>query len=266
GKTKGGQRADELARGIWGTMMSAGLYGLAETGFITGSGPTDPRERAIWKKQGKEPYAVRFGNTWVSMARLEPMATVLGLSADLSEAKNQKKAGEVADKLMAAMTNNILSKSYLEGVSGLIEAVEDPERYGATYAKKFIGATTVPNIVAALARATDPFVRDTTPRESRIPGLGFVAPTVLSRIPGVSRTLPKLRHGTGEAVRREESPLSTMFSPIRYRREKGAEANLERLMLDVGYVPSRPPKSITIPRTGGRKAPLLQREKEVFSR
>ncbi len=197
GETKGGVAADELAAGVWGTMLSAGLYGLAESGIITGSGPTDPKERSLWKKAGKEPYSVKIGDTWVSMARLEPMATVLGLAADLSEVKNAKKAGDAVDKLVAAATNNIMSKTYLEGVSSLIEAVEDPERYGSMFAKKFVGSVTVPNIVAAAARATDPFVRETSPVESKIPGLGYVLPIVKSRIPGVSRTLPKMRYGTG---------------------------------------------------------------------
>jgi hypothetical protein len=266
GETRGGQAADELAAGIWGTMLSAGLYGLAESGFITGSGPTDPKEKSLWRKAGKEPYAVNIGGTWVSMARLEPMATVLGLAADLSEATNEKKAGDIADKLMAAATNNIMSKTYLEGVSSLIEAVEDPERYGSTFAKKFVGSVAVPNIVAAAARATDPYVRETAPVESKIPGLGYVLPTIKSRIPGVSRTLPKMRYGTGEPIKREESPLSLMLSPIRYRREKGKEAELERLMLDIGYAPSKPPKSVVIPRSGGRRGTLTQRERDVFAR
>jgi hypothetical protein len=266
GETRGGRLADELSRGIWGTMISAGLYGLAESGFITGSGPTNPRERSIWKKQGKEPYSVKIGDTWVSMARLEPMATVLGIAADLAEAKNAKKAGDLADKLVATATNNIMSKTYLEGVSSLIEAVEDPERYGSTFAKKFVGAVTVPNIVATAARATDPYVRETKPTETAIPGLGYILPTVKSRIPGVSRTLPKMRYGTGEPILREENVVSRMISPIRYRREKGAEANLERLMLDIGYVPGKPPRSITIPRTGGRKGVLNQRERDTYAR
>ncbi len=67
-------------------------------------------------------------------------------------------------------------------------------------------------------------------------------------------------------MRREEARLSLMLSPVRYRREKGAEANLERLMLDVGYAPSKPPRSVVIPRSGGRRGTLTQRERDIFAR
>jgi hypothetical protein len=260
----GGQAADELAKGIWGSVISAGLYGLAESGLITGSGPTDLRERSMLRETGWEPYSVKIGDTYVSMARLEPLATVLGLSADLAETRNQKKAGDLADKLVATMTNNVMSKTYLDGISSLIEAIEDPERYGSTYAKKFVGAFAVPNIVAVAARATDPYVRDTSPMEG-LPGpIGWAAPTVMSRIPGVSRTLPKRVRGTGVPIERREHPISRAISPIRYGRERPGK-ELEKLMLDIGYIPSRPPKSITVPGTGGRKALLTQREKQIYS-
>ncbi len=267
GETKGGKAADELARGIWGTMISAGLYGLAESGLLTGSGPTDPRERSVWRRAGHEPYAVKIGDTWVSMARLEPLATVLGLVADLSEAKNAKKAGDIMDKLVATMTNNVFSKTYLDGIASLIEAVSDPERFGSTYAKKFLGSVTVPNIIATLARATDPYVRETGPMEGLPSGVNLVVPTIMSRIPGVSRTLPARVTGTGEPIEREEAAVSRLLSPIRYRREKpGKEGDLERMMLDVGYIPSRPPKSVTVPGTGGKKIELSQKEKDVYAR
>lgn len=266
GETRGGKAADELARGIWGTAIAAGLYGLAESGVLTGSGPTNPRERSVWRKQGREPYSLKIGDTWYSMARLEPLATVLGLAADLSETKNAKKAGDIADKLVATMTNNVFSKTYLDGIASIIEAVSDPERYGSTYAKKFVGSVAVPNIVATLARATDPYVRETGPMEGLPAGVNLVAPTIMSRIPGVSRTLPARVTGTGEPIKREEHPVSRMLSPVRYRREKGKEAAFERLMLDVGYIPSRPPKSITVPGTGGRKTELRQKEKDVYAR
>jgi hypothetical protein len=264
GEVEGGVAADELAKGIWGSFLSAGLYGLAESGIITGSGPTDPKERSVLRETGWEPYSVKVGDTYVSMARLEPLATVLGLSADLAEATDKKKAGDVADKLVATMTNNIMSKTYLEGISSLIEAVEDPERYGSTFAKKFIGAIAVPNLVAVTARATDPYVRDTGPMEGAPAGIDYLAPPIMARIPGASRTLPKRRRGTGEPIERREAPISRLLSPIRYSREREGK-ELERVMLDVGYIPSGAPRSLTVPGTGGRKALLSQSDKEIYA-
>jgi Mn-dependent DtxR family transcriptional regulator len=263
GETRGGAAADELARGLWGSMIGASLYGLAQSGFITGSGPTDPDEQRAWQRTGKQPYAVKVGDNWVSMARLEPMATILGLAADLSEAKDAKKAGDVADKLVATLTNNVMSKSYLDGVASLVEAVQDPERYGSTYAKKMIGAMAVPNLLATAARAIDPTIRDTSQME--LPGgLGYIVPPIMARVPGLSQQLPSRLSGTGEPVQREEGPFSRFFSPFRYTKEKGSEADLERAFLRAGYIPSAPTREITIPGTYGRKATLTRQEREIY--
>jgi hypothetical protein len=254
GGLKGGELSDAMARVVWGNMLGASFYLLARAGLVTGSGPSDPRERAVLRKTGWEPYAAKLGDTYFSMARLDPLSTTLGWAADLAEAKDVRGAGEAYDKLIQSISLNIATKTYLQGVTGLAEAVADPERYGAQLGRKTLGAF-IPNLLAQAARAIDPTVRETD----------TVAGTLLSRVPLLSETLPPRRTGTGEELKREEHPLSLWINPFRYSVEKGPEANLERIFLDVGYIPSNAPKTLTIPGTSGRKVALTGEERQLYS-
>jgi N12 class adenine-specific DNA methylase len=251
GKISGGIASDRLAAGIIGSLASAGLYMLAADGHITGGGPADLDERKNWEKTGKKPYAIKVGSRWISLARLEPLATTLGFAADLAEARNEKTAGDVWDKLHFSVVNNIANKTYLQSLIGAAEALGDPERYGARLQKQIIGAL-VPNLLASAARAIDPVVRQTDD----------ISSTLLARVPVLSKRLPARLTGTGEAVTRGEDPISRFMSPFRYAEEAGPEANLERLFLETGYNPAAPPKDMTV---GNRKVVLTGEERAVYA-
>lgn len=251
GELRGGAASDRLAAGIIGSVVSGGLYMLAADGYITGGGPADPDERRNWEKTGKKPYAIKLGNTWVSLARIEPLATTLGFAADLAEARNERTAGDFWDKLHSSVLNNIANKTYLQGLINTAEAIGDPERYGAQMQKQLLGAL-VPNLLASAARAIDPTVRQTDD----------ISSLLMARIPMLSRTLPPRLSGTGEPVQRGEDPISRFLSPFRYSKEAGPEANLERLFLETGYNPAAPPKFVTVAK---RKIELTQDEREVYA-
>lgn len=237
-----------------GSAVMAGIYMLAKDGLITGGGPPDPEERRNWLKTGKVPYGIRVGDRWISLARIEPLATTLGMAADLAQASDDKIAGDFADKLHASIVNNITNKTYLEGIVSFAEAMGDPDRYGARVWKRLIGAA-VPNMLASAARAIDPTIRQTD----------SISETLMSRIPILSTTVPARLTGTGEPVQRGESALSRFASPFRYSEEAGPEANLERLFLETGYNPSAPPRTISIPGGRGRKVELTQDERRLYS-
>lgn len=251
GTLKGGEAADRIAAGMIGSMVSGGIYMAAADGLITGGGPSDPAERRNWEKTGKKPYAVKVGKKWISLARIEPLATTLGFAADLAEAKDAKTAGDVWDKLHYSVINNVANKTYLTGIINVAEALGDPERYGARMQKQLVGAL-VPNLLASAARAIDPTMRQADD----------ISSTLLSRIPFASTQLPAKLTGTGEPVMRGEAPISRFMSPFRYSTEAGPEANLERLFLETGYNPAAPPKDITM---AGRKVMLNAEERAIYA-
>lgn len=254
GKLKGGEASDRLAQGIMGSVITAGIYMLAKDGQITGGGPADPRERRNWLATGKQPYAFKVGNRWVSLARIEPIATTLGFAADLAEAQDEKIAGDVWDKLHYSVVNNIANKTYLEGLVSAAEAVGDPDRYGARLYKRMVGAL-VPNVLNRAAIAIDPVVRQ---RDS-------IEDTLLARVPWFSERVPARLTGTGEPITRGEGAFSRFASPFRYSEEAGPEKNLERLFLETGYNPSAPPRNMRLPGTFGRRVDLTHPERETYA-
>ena len=254
GKISGGLASDRIAQGVLGTMVSAAIYMMARDGLITGGGPGDPDERRNWEKTGKKPYAIKVGNTWISLARLEPLATTLGFAADLAEAQDEKVAGDIFDKLHYSVLNNITSKTYIEGMVSAAEAIGDPDRYGARLWKRMIGAA-VPNLLATAARAIDPTIRQTD----------SISETLMARVPILSTTVPARLGGTGEPTIRGENAFSRFVSPFRYSEEAGPEANLERLFLETGYNPASPPRELSIPGALGRKIALTAAERRIYS-
>jgi len=190
----------------------------------------------------------------VSMARIEPIATTLGFAADLAEASDEKVAGDVWDKLHYSIMNNITGKTYLEGMVSAAEAVGDPDRYGARFFKRMVGAM-VPNLLASAARSIDPTIRQTDD----------ISSTLMARVPWFSQKLPPKLTGLGEPISRGEDPFSRFASPFRYSPEAGPEKNLERLFLETGYTPNAPPRFMSIPGAMGRKVQLTQQERQMYA-
>jgi hypothetical protein len=103
----------------------------------------------------------------------------------------------------------------------------------------------------------DPVLRDTSASEGGITGIPErIGKTVLSRIPWGSTYLPSRRTATGEDIVRPGSALGRLAGPVQISSEKpGTE--LEKLMVDVGYVPGQPGREMTL---NGRKLRLTDSE------
>jgi len=177
---KGANFSDEMAAPAFGTaIMGIGIM-LAKSGFLTGGGPKDKNERDSLYRTGWQPYSINlklFGgpDAWLPIERFEPIASVLGMAADYAEFD----PGD-DDEYMAALaaaggsvSKNLLSKTFVSGLSNFLDAVRDPQRYGNNYIKMTTGSL-VPNIVGATTRAIEPELKRTETAvqimQERVPG------------------------------------------------------------------------------------------------
>ena len=153
---------DELIpRQVMGLGMFAGVYAMFENGMITGA-PKDGQEAMEWRANGIQPFSIKVGDTWIPYQRIEPLATPLGLAADLFRLGNDYFNDPNPDKtvyepmldLMIGFKNHITSKSFMEGFSTLIGMVSDPARAGEKFASGVLNPM-VPAIVNVGARAMD---------------------------------------------------------------------------------------------------------------
>jgi hypothetical protein len=165
-KAGGRQRDEALAKLSLGIMATGALASYALEGKITGSGPTDPKERAALLATGWQPYSIKSGDTYYSIGRLDPFATLFGAVADVVTAKDYMTEEEY-QKAMAfipfSIASNIAQKTYLQGFTNLYESVAG-DYADITTVEKFLRDTAaglaVPNLFRQAGAAIDPQVRE----------------------------------------------------------------------------------------------------------
>lgn len=174
------------------------MYMQSNAEIITGRGPDDKARNEIWQQSGKRPYSIKVGDTWVSYQRLDPIATVMGLIADLVHADdyNEFDEGEVQKFLATvslAFINNVTNKSYVKGLDTLVQAFRDPVANVGKIGQNVAGGF-VPTLLSQSMNVGDERIL----REAR-----SMLDAMLKKTPIAEGTLPAKRNFLGEAVKLE---------------------------------------------------------------
>lgn len=159
-KAGGAKQEEALARmGIGSLLISLGAIS-AMNGSLTGGGPEDPDARKAWLAAGNQPYSMKVNGKWYAYNRIEPLASLVGIAADVATGAQDQHLG-VAD-IFKAVGRNFTSKTWLQGLSGVMQAMSDPDRYGESFLAR-IGATLAQpaTLLSHIGRYTDPYQRDT---------------------------------------------------------------------------------------------------------
>lgn len=194
-KAGGEARADALGRIAVGSMFVTGGLMAASEGRITGAAPKNDKEAALWRANGIEPYSIRIGDKWYEYRRFDPFAMLLSCTADSYAKVAYDNADGSEDSLidnsvtralhgtLIAITNNLMDKTYLQGISDAVKAMDDPERYMGRYINT-VASSFVPYSGAARWATnsfTDPaqremdglmdYIRNSVPGGQAIPGM-----------------------------------------------------------------------------------------------
>jgi hypothetical protein len=229
-----GEAARDAAAGriLMGSAVSLSAVSLVAQGVMTGSGPSDPKHRALLRMAGVQPYSVKIGDYWYSFDRFEPLGTLLGVAADFAEMSQLLSEDEhehVAGLVMASVTKNLVNKTWLQGAAGLIRAVTEPERYGAGYLQSLSG-TIVPAGISQLTNTYDPYLRQA---RNLLDGakqrLGLA--TTHTALPGMSDVLYARRDRWGEPIKRNEGLGSNLLSAVHVSRVNNDPVNRTLLAL-----------------------------------
>ena len=188
-----------LAKQAFGLAATLYVNALVEQGAVTGSSP----------KGDLPKFSVKIGDSWYSYARIEPIATMFGLVADMHQTYNEykkdpkwsiKTADQIASHFAGAtaqsVADNILNKSFVEGIAKVASAALNPERYGNAFVEAYT-TTAIPAGIAAVARGFDPYERQV---------VGFID-KLKGRIPGLRETLPVRYDNMGQ-------PIQTSISEV----------------------------------------------------
>ncbi len=180
---------------VTGGALWASAIGAALSGNITGSGPKDPAAKARLLETGWRPYSIKIGDRYVEYRRMDPFAMFLGIAADVAEVGGQSsdaKLSELASAAVVGLVNNVGSKTYLTGLTDLITALDDPERYGQQVLNNYASAM-VPfsSAMRELRKVDDPAMRE----------VRSMVDAIQNTIPGYSDDLPARRSWiTGQPI------------------------------------------------------------------
>jgi len=229
GKLRGAAMSEEIAKAGLGTATAIGIFMLAKEELVTGSPPDEKNERDAFYREGKQPRSIKIGNQWISYEPIEPLGTLMAVSADAAKIWDRATEGErdrIASMLVQSGVQNISDKTFMRGLSTALNAISDPMRGGEHFIESFAG-TVVPTGVAYAARAKDPYLRD--------------AQSVIDSIKaGLAETLPLRRDAWGRSIRREGAVAERFISPFYHKTEDptALDNELKRLKLFIGQ-PSR---------------------------
>ncbi len=177
---------------------------LVNAGAITLGYPKDEKTRNQWAAEGKQPYSIRFGNTWLSLNYVQPFGSLLAAGAQYEQArKDGKSSTEAMSSAAGAAGQSVVGQSFLKGVSGMLNAIQQPDQLAASFVNNTAGSV-VPNIVKRAATATDPKQRQVN---SPLDG-------VIAGIPGLRQSLDAKTDTFGNDLSRKTGALHTFLNPL----------------------------------------------------
>lgn len=245
--------AGKLAFGL-GTMATFGT--LARAGYVTGNGPQDWRNNKALRDSGWQPQSFYWDGQYYSYAKLDPLAGVIALSADLAtldRISGDKQTYAVA--VFKSMVKNLGDKTYMQSLSQLTQAWSDPDKHMTKYLAGLVGLAN-PNLVKKLAQNTDldaegkPLARDT---KGESEGETFVN-QLAAGVPGLREMLPARQDSYGRPDTGDMHPAEAMVSPVARTVDKH-DPGLDELARLGRSAPTAP---TSIPLGEGQRLPLTK--------
>lgn len=118
---------NSLSKNIVGSTLAFAGYALAKAGFARGSEDDDDLD-SFQKMQGKQDYAVKIGDKWISLSQLAPNSVPLYMGVMLYEALDGGGlTWESAYKILGCLNDPLMDMSMLSGVN---DALSDVITYG----------------------------------------------------------------------------------------------------------------------------------------
>jgi len=236
---KGRVQSQAQGRALIGSLALLPMAWLAVTGRLTGAPPDDPGEREEFYARGMLSNAVKVGDYWVRYVLFQPfsvpMAAVATAWAMFKDSdQDEAAAQEAVAAAVAGAGASILDQSFLAGLGSVMDAVNDPVRYGGQWFSLLAqGFVPLSGLMRNVTQAVDPVIR--RPRG--------VSEAVKAIIPGVSQSVSARRTRTGEQAQRPGGPIQRGFVVPEVSRE--VDDVVTRTLADLGVHPQAPRGALT---------------------
>ena len=222
------QKAQAMGGQILGTSLLITASLLAKGGMLTGGGYQDYKLKREQKRAGFKPYSFKFGDTYISYQRLDPFGMFFGLVADYNEMFDEMSEKEKAIFAESSMTGtisnftvgqsalilntfvkNIASKTYIKGLSDMMDALMDgsPSKMNKVIKEK-MASMIIPNVASK-------FKFDQVHRSTRT-----FMDTIAARTPYFSKFVEPRYNWLGEPDIRQGGFWSDLLLPITAEKTK----------------------------------------------
>jgi hypothetical protein len=248
--------AERLTNNVFGTALTAWLAGQAMQGNITGDGPSDPGERAVWIAQGHQPHSVQLpGVGWVNYNGT-PFETQLGLAGELADVfhnplndreQQQGVLETTAERLLFNTLNMLGSRTGLEQLGqisdllhlGATNAPAAATQFASGEPAQILGSyVPMSGLLRGVERVTDPYLRQVPQGRTLADVPGELGATLARGIPGLAQTLQPQLDVLGRPMVNPSQGLAAML-PV--RQTPGAPSDIlaayERTNTPVGQAP-----------------------------
>lgn len=219
----GGERANmAYAKQATGAFLSASAVMSAYEGTITGYGPRDPDLRKQWL-QDNQPYSFVIKGadgkkSFIAFNRIDPYSSFFGIAADMAYQMGQwdgDNTDQVAMGLAAAVAKNLASKTYLQGLTQTLDALQSKDPHVIQQWFQNRAASYVPNILNAAD--PDPYMRE----------VRDIVDAMSNKVPGLSSTLPPSRDLLGEKMMTPMGYPWSAINPFTIKNTEGDPVKVE---------------------------------------
>lgn len=194
--------------------IDAGPDGDKHSVSIVGRGPSNPNEKKAWLAAGNQEYSIRIGDKSISFQRLDPLATVLGVAADLAQFSHFAEGDEAQDiglALVFALSNNFTSKSYLQGIENLMTVLQGDQPVEVERILKSMAASFAPGGQAVAQATTSSF-------DGEMKEIRTYLDALYARYPGLSDKVEARRDVLGQEMERvgwaQKGGFAARWSPF----------------------------------------------------
>lgn len=239
----GGARRDlALARMSMGSTVAALVATEAASGRITGGGPSNPQEKEALKASGWQPYSILVDGKYYGYNRLDPMGAIVGMAADavdtLQYAEEEDSKEAVAGAVVLGFADALMSKTYLQGLSSLLDVITHGDREkSVTRWASGQAASFEPAWVNFLRRSGDDTIRDPSTADIYTQTIHQFK----NRTPGLSQEVPPKLDVWGEPVKFEAGALSPVAISTQRPDPETAELLKNRVRM------AKPASAVSVP-------------------
>ena len=229
-----------------GTMIWTSAVGLAAAGYITGPGPEEPDAQKKLLASGWRPNAVKIGEDYYQIDRLDPLAFLFNTAGFVVEVKDHIEAEDLETAFGMGIGQSLrmlTDRTYMESFQDVMNLITNFERHKDTLQRRF-GGMLVP--ASALFRTA---TRNTDELQREVDG--FIS-SIYAGIPGASEALPVKRDFLGQPVESLKFAGNNWLSPFQVGIKNKDKVYQEVARLQQAGHTAAPVPSRVITRNGSR--------------